>query len=84
MRIYGNKKRTIGPTPTQGTFSAIIPALSVAGFLVCVFVPDNVVRETIHLVACTFGHLGEAFSLGLVFEGVGREVDACRLDVRMR
>ena len=38
--------------------------------------PDNIVGQTVDLVACAPGHLGETFGLGLVFEGVGGEVDA--------
>lgn len=55
-------------------------ALSVAGLLVGVSVPYDVVGQAKHLLACTLGHLCEAFCLGLVFEGVRGEIDAC--DVR--
>ena len=38
--------------------------------------PDNVVGETNNPISSALGHLGEAFCFGLIFEGVGREVDA--------
>jgi len=43
--------------------------------------PDNVVGQSIYAVACSLGHLGKAFCLGLVFEGVAREVYAGAVDV---
>jgi hypothetical protein len=41
-------------------------------------VPDDVVGETDDLVAGSFGHLGETFCLGLIFERVAGEIDAWR------
>ena len=38
--------------------------------------PDNVVWQAHNLVASSFGHLGEAFGLSLVFEGIAGEVYA--------
>jgi hypothetical protein len=40
--------------------------------------PNDVVRETNNLVSGALGHLGESFSLGLIFKGVTGEVDAYR------
>lgn len=51
-------------------------ALSVAGLLVGVSVPYDVIGQTKHLFACTLGHLCEAFCLGLVLEGVRGEINA--------
>lgn len=39
-------------------------------------VPDNVVWQTIDAIAGALGHLGKAFSLGLVLECIAREIDA--------
>lgn len=47
----------------------------VAGLLVRVNVPDNIVGQTNDLVAGTLGHLGEALGFGLVLESVCGEVD---------
>lgn len=41
--------------------------------------PHHVIRQAIDAVASTFSHFGEPFCLGLVLEGVGREIDACAL-----
>lgn len=49
----------------------------VAGLLVGVNVPNNVVGQANDLVAGTLGHLGEALGFGLVLESVRGEVDAC-------
>ena len=38
--------------------------------------PDHVVGQTKDAVAGALGHLGEAFCLGLVLEGVAWKVDA--------
>jgi len=51
-------------------------ALSVAGLLVGVSVPYDVIGQTEYLFACTLGHLCEAFCLGLVLEGVRGEINA--------
>lgn len=48
----------------------------IARLLVRVDVPDDVVGETDDLVSGAFGHFGEPFRLGLVFEGVAWEIDA--------
>ena len=48
----------------------------VAGLLVLVDVPDDVVWQAVHAVARAAGHLGEALRLGLVLERVRGEVDA--------
>jgi hypothetical protein len=50
----------------------------IAGFLVRVDVPDDVIWKSKDTVAGALGHFGKAFSLGLVFESVTREVDSCR------
>ncbi len=50
--------------------------LGVTGFLFCVDMPDDVVGETDHFVACSFSHLGESFCLGLILERIAWEVDA--------
>ena len=59
-------------------FSLGLPRLCITGLLVRVDVPDDVVGQAVHAVAGAFGHLREALRLGLVFEGVAGEVDACR------
>lgn len=43
--------------------------------------PDDVVGQSVYAVACPLGHLCKALSLGLVFEGVAREVYAGAVDV---
>lgn len=50
--------------------------LCVAGLLVRVDVPYDVVRQTVDPISCPLGHLGETFRLCLVLEGIGGEVDA--------
>lgn len=50
--------------------------LCVSALLGRVNVPDNIVGETIDSVACSLGHFGKSFGLGLILEGISREVDA--------
>jgi hypothetical protein len=49
---------------------------SIAGFLVCIDVPDDVIRETYNLVASSLGHFGKAFSLRLILKCVCWEIDS--------
>jgi hypothetical protein len=58
--------------------------LCVAGLLVGVNMPDDVVRETNDFVSGALGHLCETFCLGLVLEGVAREVDAYQIMSALR
>ena len=51
---------------------------SVARLLFCIDMPDDIVGETNHFVACSFGHFGESFGLGLILERITWEVDAYR------
>lgn len=51
--------------------------LRVPGLLVRVDVPDDVIRQSVYSVACSLGHLGEAFCLGLVLEGIAWKIDTC-------
>lgn len=53
------------------------PRLRIAGLLLCIDVPDNVVWKAEDAVARAPRHLGETFGLGLVLEGVAWEVDTC-------
>lgn len=76
IRNKRTKKRRLG-NEREKALSPISAALSVAGLLVGISVPYNVVGQAVHLFACTLGHLCEAFCLGLVLEGVGREINAC-------
>ena len=48
----------------------------IAGLLVRVDVPDDVVGQAEDFVARALGHLCESFGFGLVLECVTREVDA--------
>lgn len=41
-----------------------------------IHVPYNIVGEAVNFVACSLGHFGEPFGLGLILEGVAGEVDA--------
>lgn len=52
--------------------------LGVSGFFIGVNMPYDIVREAVHLVASSLGHLRKSFGLGLVLEGIAREVDAWR------
>jgi hypothetical protein len=70
------QKTELGNERKKSTFP-ISAALSVARLLVGVSVPNNVVGQAEHLLACTSGHLCEAFRLGLVLEGVRGEINAC-------
>lgn len=72
-----NVQKTELGNEREKALSLISAALSVAGLLVGISVPYNVVGQAVHLFACTLGHLCEAFCLGLVLEGVGREINAC-------
>ena len=47
----------------------------IAPFFFRVDMPDDVVRETDDLIACSFRHLGESLCFGLVLEGVTGEID---------
>lgn len=49
----------------------------VSGLLLSVNVPYDVVGQTDDTVTGALGHLGKALCLGLVLEGVTREVDSC-------
>lgn len=40
--------------------------------------PDDVIGQANDLITSSLGHLGKAFGLGLVFESIGREIDALR------
>jgi hypothetical protein len=57
---------------------------SIAGFLVGVSVPYDIVRQAKYFFARTPGHFGEAFCLGLVFKSVRGEVNACDRYVRLK
>jgi len=48
---------------------------SVTWLLVCVDVPDYIIGKSVNTIAGALGHLCEAFSFGLVLEGVARKVD---------
>jgi hypothetical protein len=50
-------------------------ALRIAGLLLGINMPNDVIRKTYHLISCAFGHLGKTLGLGLILEGVAREVD---------
>ena len=76
------QKTELGNRRKKGTFP-VSAALSVAGLLVGVSVPYDVIRQTEHLFACTLGHLCEAFCLGLVLEGVRGEINACEMIVSL-
>jgi hypothetical protein len=52
------------------------PASHVAGLLVLIDVPHDVIGQPVHAVAGAPRHLGEALRLGLVFERVAWEVYA--------
>ena len=56
--------------------SASTSVLCVSGLLLGINVPDHVVGQTVHPIAGSLGHLGEALSLGLVLESIAWEVDA--------
>ena len=61
----------------RATLSRRRPAVSgIAGLLVRIDVPDDVVGQSVDAVAGPLGHFGEALGLGLVLECVGGEVDA--------
>lgn len=83
MRSIQNKRtKKEGASATrewESTFPIISAALSVAGLLVSVSVPYDVIGQAVHFLACALGHLGEAFCLGLVLEGVRGEINACDL-----
>jgi len=49
--------------------------LSVTGFLLGINVPHHVIRQSVHAIAGSLGHLRESFRFGLVLEGVAGEVD---------
>lgn len=53
-----------------------VTRLCITGLLLGVDVPDNIVGQTKDFVSRPLGHFGETFGLGLVLEGVTREVDA--------
>ena len=80
MRSIRSKRTKIG-SATRKALSPINAASSVAGLLVGVSVPYNVIRQAVHCLACTSGHLCKAFCLGLVLEGVRGEINACDLRV---
>jgi hypothetical protein len=79
IRNKRTKKRELGnEREKKSTFSQFsASALSVAGLLVGVSVPYDVIGQAVHFFACALGHLCEAFCLGLVLEGVGGEINAC-------
>jgi hypothetical protein len=56
----------------------------VAWLLLRIDMPDDVVRKTDDLVACSLGHLSETLGLGLVFECVAWEVNACIVLARVQ
>ena len=51
--------------------------LCIPWFFLCIDVPDHIVLEAVDTVAGALSHLGETLGLGLVLEGVAREIDAC-------
>ena len=53
--------------------------LCVAGFLLRVDMPYDVVGETDYLVTSSLSHFGESLRLGLIFKCITWEVDACRI-----
>jgi len=56
--------------------NCLTAGLCVTALLIGVDVPDDVVGQAVDAVPGALGHLGEAFCLGLVLEGVAREVDS--------
>ena len=66
----------------RATLSRRRPAVSgIAGLLVRIDVPDDVVGQSVDAVAGPLGHFGEALGLGLVLECVGREVDTGAVNI---
>jgi hypothetical protein len=55
--------------------------LRIARFLVSINVPDDIIGQAINTITSALGHLGKAFSLGLILKGVAREVDAGTVDI---
>jgi hypothetical protein len=51
--------------------------LCIAGLFFRVDVPNYVVRKAINTIPGSLCHFCEAFSFGLVLEGVAGEVDSC-------
>lgn len=79
-RSYSESKGFSHKTPYMRAKHVIsiqgVLCLGVSRLLVCVYVPDDIVRQTNNLITCSLCHLGEAFSFGLVLECIGREVDS--------
>lgn len=59
-----------------------IPQIS--RFLIRVGMPHNIIWQPKHLISSSFGHLGKAFRLRLVFECVTRKVDPYVMDDEYR
>jgi len=54
----------------------MLACLRITGLLICIDMPDNVIRQSVYAIACSLRHLREALCLRLVLECVCGEVDA--------
>lgn len=71
-------KKTLSQSITKSWRTLIGFAIpQVTRLLISVNVPDHVVWQTDDLVPCSLGHTSKSLGFGLVFECIGREVDAC-------
>ena len=59
----------------------MVPHLRVTRLLLRIYVPDDIVGQTIDAVSRAFGHLSEPLGLGLVLEGVARKIDAGAVNI---
>lgn len=50
--------------------------LNVPRLLLRIDMPDDIIRQSVHLVSSALGHLRETLGFSLVFERVAGEVDA--------
>lgn len=57
------------------TESCFSHSLSVAFGLFSVVMPDDIIGQSVNLIAGALGHLGKPFRLGLVLKRIGREID---------
>jgi hypothetical protein len=77
-----NKTPEYAPAPTSlshyhSSLDLRVPgSYHVALRLFGIDMPDDIVWQTIDTVSSTFGHLREAFGLGLILEWIAGEVDA--------